>query len=82
MDQIYSGTNETERYDDMIACDQVFKLLLNLKKKSNKNIDLLLLFFLNFFSLGHNAYYICMKKEGRNEKKYFLTNNFLNRTGG
>ena len=33
VDQIYSGTNETERYDDMIACDQDGRLMVHTTKQ-------------------------------------------------
>ena len=33
MDQIYSGTNETERYEDMVACDQEGRLMVHTTKQ-------------------------------------------------
>jgi len=33
VEQIYSGTNETERYDDMIACDQEGRLMVHTTKQ-------------------------------------------------
>ena len=33
MDQIYSGTTETERYDDMVRCDQDGRLMVHTTKQ-------------------------------------------------
>ena len=33
VDQIYSGTSDTERYDDMIACDQEGRLMVHTTKQ-------------------------------------------------
>ena len=33
VDQIYSGTNETERYEDMVACDQDGRLMVHTTKQ-------------------------------------------------
>jgi len=33
VEQMYSGTNETERYDDMIACDQEGRLMVHTTKQ-------------------------------------------------